>query len=294
MVTPDRLPTNVDPNAAGRSGRSTRKSWTESDTILYALAVGAGQSDPTSELDLTSELTGHGLVALPTMAAAILQFGVDAPDIGHVDLSDVVHADQRTILHRPLPAAGELDVTQNVVHILDKGKGALIRMRADAAIPDGRGQVVSTEWSLYVRGAGGWGGPRGVKKEWNPGNGEAITVELSTRPEQALLYRLTGDRNPLHVDPVFARDAGFERPILHGLCTYGYAIRAALGVCGWDPTEVSETDGRFSRPVYPGEPLTLRLWTSSERVDFQVLNAGGLPVLDRGLIQRRHGVGTGV
>ncbi len=173
-----------------------------------------------------------------------------------------------------------------VVEVLDKGLGAIITYEAtlrchdDGAEPTGR-----TRTSIFVRGGGGFGGSRGATVATHrPARAPDVRITYASRPEQALLYRLSGDRHRLHSDPSFARERGFERPILHGLCTYGYACRALVeGVAGGNPTRLLAMDARFAKPVYPGETLTTEIWIDTpDQVWFRTLDSAGEAVLDGG------------
>jgi acyl dehydratase len=183
-----------------------------------------------------------------------------------VDLATVLHGEQRLQLHRPVPPAGELDIRAHVSKLWDKGSGAIIDTTAEVSV-DGE-PVATAVYSSFVRGGGGFGGERGsgLAAPAHDGPPDAVVVE-ATLPQQAQLYRLNGDTNPLHVDPEFARRAGFERPILHGLCTYGFATRMALPVVAdGEPSNIIAVNARFTGVVYPGEALTVELWrTGTER-----------------------------
>jgi acyl dehydratase len=179
-----------------------------------------------------------------------------------------------------------------VTGIYDKGSGALVVTEAvavDAATGD---PLVTSTSSAFIRGEGGFGGERGPRdgsEVWErPERDPDLRVEEQTRPEQALLYRLTGDRNPLHSDPKFAARGGFDRPILHGMCTYGITGRALLhGVCDSDPARFGSMSGRFTRPVLPGETLVVSIWRDDAGAVFQTANQDGTVVIDRGRIRVR-------
>ncbi len=243
---------SLDPAIEGYEYAPIRKRYDERDCILYALGVGA------TELPFVYE---RGLRALPTFPVvppfAALMLMED--ELG-VDLATVLHGEQRLRLHRPVPVHGELDIRAHVSKLWDKGSGAIIDTTAEVRVD---GEAVATAvYSSFVRGGGGFGGDRGagLAAAGPEGPPEAVVTE-ETHASQALLYRLSGDANPLHADPEFARRAGFERPILHGLCTYGYAARMALPVVAdGDPDAVTGVDARFTGVVYPGETLALELW----------------------------------
>lgn len=236
------------------------------DTILYALGVGAGIPDPLDPADLRFVLE-RGLLALPTMAVVLgwSDAWINNPEYG-IDPRMVLHGEQSLILHAPMPVEGRVRATLTVEDIFDKGpgRGAVLLFRRE--IEDiGRGTHLATSRQIvFVRGDGGFGGksegqprPHPVPEDRDPD----LTLDLPTRPEQALIYRLSGDLNPLHADPDFAKMAGFSRPILHGLCTYGVAGRAVLKLlCGNDPARLARLDGRFTAPVIPGETLRTEVW----------------------------------
>ncbi|GGM50321.1 3-alpha,7-alpha,12-alpha-trihydroxy-5-beta-cholest-24-enoyl-CoA hydratase [Longimycelium tulufanense] len=276
----------LDPNLVGQAEGPWERSWSADDALLYAVAVGAGQDQPLSELSLTTENSADvEQRALPTLGIVLAQFGgPQTIHLGDVDLTTLVHAEQELVLHRPLPVAGRMSLRRQITDVFDKGKGALVVVRTEGVTEDGE-PLLTTRSSVFLRGAGGFGGPRGESTPWEPPAGDPDAVlRFRTAPNQALLYRLTGDRNPLHSDPRFAALGGFERPILHGLCTYGITCRLLVGeLCGGDPTRVHAMFGRFSRPVWPGDELVVSAWRRSDgSALFQTSRAGSDVVLDRG------------
>jgi acyl dehydratase len=177
-----------------------------------------------------------------------------------------------------------------VTGIYDKGSGALIETENHAVDAATGEPMVTTRGSTFIRGEGGFGGDRGTADPWQlPDRAPDHKVTQQTRPEQALLYRLSGDRNPLHADPAFAARGGFSRPILHGLCTYGITGRVLLHeLCGSDPARFRSMAGRFSRPVLPGEALVVSIWTGEDgTAQFQTAKEDGTVVIDRGIVQFR-------
>ncbi len=250
----------LDPAIEGFEYAPIRKRYDERDCILYALGVGA------TELPFVYE---RGLKALPTFPVvppfAALMLMED--ELG-IDLATVLHGEQRLSLHRPVPGHGELDIRARVSKLWDKGSGAIIDTTADVSI-DGE-PVATAVYSSFVRGGGGFGGERGTGLHAAAPDGPPdAVVTARTQTIQALLYRLSGDTNPLHADPEFARSAGFERPILHGLCTYGFAARMALPVVAdGEPANVTGVDARFTGVVYPGETLQLELWRTQPGVAY--------------------------
>ena len=251
----------LDLHAVGRTSTPVRRAWTEDDVMLYALAVGAGAQDPTQELAFTTE-NSHGspLTVLPTFVNLLT--GDEPPPLGDIDPGAVLHAEQSFALHRPLPPSGSARSTSTVSAIYDKGTAALVVVES-VVVDDTTDETLATVRSaLFIRGEGGFGGDRGPTAATAPPDRQSdVRIQAQTRPEQALLYRLTGDRNPLHSDPSQAARAGFEQPILHGMCTYGFTGRALLqAVCASEARRFKGMSGRFSAPVIPGEPLTVEIW----------------------------------
>jgi len=254
--------------------------------LLYALGVGAGLGGPTAELAFTTENTsGVQQQVLPTFAVLVSK--APAPFYGDFDPARLVHAEQAIVVHRPVPVEGTVTARCRVTGIYDKGKGALVATESTAVLADGpsAGEPLATNRSaVYISGEGGFGGERGPSDEWTaPERDPDLTVTLGTRPEQALLYRLSGDRNPLHSDPTFAARGGFPRPILHGLCTYGVTGRALLhGMAGGDPHRLTAMSGRFTATVLPGQSLTVDMWRDGTAVRFRTRTDEGTVVIDRG------------
>jgi acyl dehydratase len=253
----------IDPNAIGATTDPQLFKWTERDTLLYALGVGAG----TDDLAFTTE-NSHDIEqqVLPTYAViACLPFAA-AAKIGTFNLAMLLHGSQEIRLFAPLPAAGKLSVVAEVADIQDKGEGknAIVILKATGTDPDSGTVIAETLTTAVIRGEGGFGGQPGERPAAPaiPDREPDAKVALPTREDQALIYRLTGDRNPLHSDPWFARElAGFPKPILHGLCTYGVAGRALVAeLGGGDATKVTAVAARFTSPVFPGETLTTSIW----------------------------------
>ncbi|NSC21445.1 3-alpha,7-alpha,12-alpha-trihydroxy-5-beta-cholest-24-enoyl-CoA hydratase [Streptomyces albus subsp. chlorinus] len=267
--------------------RSTEIRWDHKDVQLYHLGLGAGvpATDP-AELRYTLESRLHVLPSFATVAGAGMGVvgGLSAPGI-EVDLAAVLHGAQAVTVHRPLPVGGRATSTSRVADVYDKGKAAILVLRTD--VTDDDGPLWSSEAQLFVRGEGGFGGKRGPSARLEaPDRAPDLVTECGTREDQALLYRLSGDWNPLHADPEFARLAGFGRPILHGLCSYGMALKAVVDrVLDGDVTRISSYAVRFAGVVYPGETLRVRVWrldegrlqltaTAVERDDAVVLGNG--------------------
>lgn len=276
---------SLDLGAVGRRTPRTTCRWDSRDAMLYALAVGAGQQDPYADLAFTTENTaGTSQHVMPTFAAVLTDFGAGAgPDIGRIDMTRLVHAEQSVELLRPLPASGTLEVSTEVTGIYDKGSGALVVTESSGWLPDDDTEPsVRTRSSVFIKDAGGFG-TLAPRVSWSaPPRQPDIALDSGSRADQALLYRLTGDRNPLHSDPDFASRAGFEKPILHGMCTFGIVGRVLLNeLCGGDPARFSSMSARFSQPVLPGDPLTVHAWHDEHGVTFRVSSHDGI-VMDRG------------
>ena len=253
------MPINHD--VVGAEGAPIVHSWTSKDALLYAVGVGAG----IDELAFTTE-NSHEVPqrVLPTMAA-VIGAGVSGAisAIGSFDFAMLVHGEQSFVQHREIPVEGSLTATGKIVGIYDKGSGAVVAVEGEC-VDNETGELLLTVGSaIFIRGEGGWGGDRGPSGDRNaaPDRAADASVSYRVRPDQALTYRLSGDRNPLHSDPWFAALAGFDRPILHGLCTYGFTGRALLHtMCGSDPAKFRSMEGRFASPVFPGEQLTIEMW----------------------------------
>lgn len=278
----------INPDALGAKGKPATHSWDSSDAILYALGVGAGAVDPLDELCFTTENT-QGLVqqVLPTMAVVLGVGGGSAlASIGSFNPAMLVHGEQAISIHRAIPVAGAVETTGEITGIYDKGKGAVVEVTSTSVEVTSGEAMFSNVMSVFIRGEGGFGGDRGPSGSKNaaPETSPDHTVTYQTRTDQALLYRLSGDRNPLHSDPAFAAVGGFDRPILHGLCTYGFTGRALLhALCGSDPARFTGMAARFSSPVMPGEALTVKMWeTGVGEALFQTAGADGRTVIDAG------------
>jgi acyl dehydratase len=281
----------LDHSLVGVRSAPVDRSWNTTDAILYALGVGAGADDPTTELAFTTENTaGVEQQVLPTFAVLVAAVRAGRRRLGDFDPAKLVHAEQAFELHATLPVSGTVQVISGVTAIQDKGSGALVTTENTAEL-DGR-PLVTTRSSAFIRGEGGFGRGSGQSDTWTlPDRSPDTLVSYRTRPDQALLYRLSGDRNPLHSDPAFAARGGFDRPILHGLCTYGFTGRALLhAVCGSDPKRFGAMSGRFSRPVVPGQELVVSIWTGNSGPDdaiFRTSTADGTVVIDRGRFRLR-------
>ncbi|GAA3971212.1 MaoC/PaaZ C-terminal domain-containing protein [Streptomyces marokkonensis] len=259
----------IDAAEALAAGPRVREiAWDHKDVQLYHLGIGAGlpATDP-RELRYTLESRLHVLPSFATVAGggppgvigALSVPGVD------VDLAHVLHGGQCLRLHRPVPVRGRASAASRVVAAYDKGTAAVLVLRTE--VTDEGGPLWTDEAEVFVRGEGGWGGERGPSGRTVPPPAAAPdhVAERSVREDQALLYRLSGDWNPLHADPEFAARAGFERPVLHGLCTYGGTLKSVVdSLLEGDVTRVREYRARFAGVVYPGETLRVRMWRSEE------------------------------
>lgn len=257
--------------------------YTDKDTILYALSVGAAPQGPNEDA-LPFVYEGRPMRTLASMATVLMRAPV--PESG-LDFRGVLHGEQRVTLHRAIPPQGRLMVDAGVSRVIDKGaeKGAVVVFESKARLPSGE-PVFTTETVILARRNGGLGGPAGSLSEPHPVPQRApdLTVPVPTRPDQALLYRLNEDRNPLHVDPELAKRAGFPSPILHGLCTYGMACRALTAtVCGQEGSRIRSFDVRFASPVFPGELIELDAWIDGDTVSFRCrVPSRQVVVLDHG------------
>lgn len=248
--------------------------WSERDTMLYALGAGVGQ-DPLDASDLPF-VYEKGLRALPTQSTVISWGAGPSIEAMGFNVSMGVHAQERLEVHRPIAASGEALAQGRVTSVVDRGpgKGALISWQVVLTEP-GTGTAIATlTTTCMARGDGGFGGPsEGGEPSHNvPGRAPDLQVDVQTRPEQALVYRLSGDMNPLHADPSFAKKVGFERPILHGLCTYAIACHAVLkAFAAGDPARLLSHQVRFSAPVLPGDLLRISMWRDASD-DGQVIS----------------------
>lgn len=276
----------INTSAIGATTEPRQRTWTSTDALLYALGVGAGMDDPTgSELEFTTENSRNiSQRVLPTMAVVLQASGLPLNQLGEVNLAMMLHGEQGITLHRPIPVAGTLESTSTITGIWDKTKGAVVDTESSSVLVADGQPLFTTRTSLFFRGEGGWGGDRGPSVTVDiPDTDPDVTIAYQTRSDQALLYRLNGDRNPLHSDPLFAADGGFPKPILHGLCTYGFTGRALLhGLCDADPATFGSMDARFTSPVMPGETLTVRMWRTNDGALFRTHGSDDRVVLDAG------------
>ena len=255
----------------------------DKDVMLYALGVGMGR-DPMDETELAF-VYEKGLKVIPTAATVLSSAGgrpargADQVEQkpGHrasvINFLMVVHGEQKVELHRPLPTSGTFTAQGRTIGAYDKGKDKGAVIINETVWTDEAGEKVATlTGSTFARGDGGFGGPSEGQPEPHeiPSRKADLSVDISTREDQALLYRLNGDRNPLHSDPESAKRSGFPRPILHGLCTYGITCRAVLqAITGFDPDQIASHQARFSAPVFPGDTITVDLWRDGPVISFE-------------------------
>jgi acyl dehydratase len=278
----------INPDAVGSKSDPIEATWTSKDALLYAVGVGAGHDELAFTTENSADIDQQVLPTFPV----VIRSGPAMSKIGSFNPAMLVHGQQAVTLHRPLPVDGTASVTTEITGIYDKGKAAVVVMES-SALSDGD-PLYTTTSSLFIRGEGGWGGDRGPSGPRNvpPERDADEVVTYDTSRDQAFVYRLSGDRNPLHTDPSFAAMGGFDTPILHGLCTYGFTGRALLHtLCDGDPGKFGHVEGRFASPVFPGEALTVRMWSVGDGETVFTTSAGGAGaervVIDQGLL--RHG-----
>ncbi len=258
----------VDLSVIGRKRGPVTFEYTWQDVVLYALGVGAGAGD----LSFVYEHAPGGLKVLPSfcVVAAMKAFPLAREEI---EWPLFIHGEQAIRLHRPLEPSGKISQVGEVTDIFDKGKGALYRIRITGTAEDG-GTLYDADWVVFYLGAGGFGGdpgPPAPKIEFPQDRKPDFSVSDRVAENQAALYRLSGDVNPLHLDPAAAKGAGFDRPILHGLCTYGFATRAIVnGLLDGEADRLLEFKARFSDVVYPGDTLTTEGWQENDHYLIQV------------------------
>ena len=272
----------INPAAVGATGGPAARSWTSKDALLYAVGIGAG----VDELAFTTENTkGTPQRVFPTFAVILGGGGVPMDKIGSFNMALMVHGEQGIELLDEIPPDGALESRGKIAAIWDKGSAAVVEMESEATDAATGKPLFRTRSALFCRGEGGWGGDRGpAVKAAFPDADPTHRVTYETRADQALTYRLSGDRNPLHSDPAFAALGGFDRPILHGLCTYGFTGRALLHtLCDGDPARFRSMNARFSRPVIPGDALTVSMWVDGGAARFRTTNQNGEVVIDQGV-----------
>ena len=265
-----------------------RQTFGPLDAVRYALSIGLGR-DPLDPWQLQFVDDHKGPRIVPSFCSVLGHPGFWLADPRTtVDARRLVHAEQGFRLKRPIPRAGTVVGKTRITDVVDKGaaKGALLYLQKELRDADSGGVIATETRTLMLRGDGGYDGPSGTPRPApeEPGSDPDSTVAVETRPEQALLYRLNGDPNPLHLDPAVARQAGFDRPILHGLCTFGIACHAVLrALAGDDPQSLRSMSARFSAPVFPGETVEVEMWRNG---------AFRVRATDRDVFVLRNGLAT--
>lgn len=280
----------LNPDAVGSTGEVRTTHWNSKDCLLYAVGIGAGQADLAFTTENSIDVPQQ---VYPTFAVVA---GVDnmtggarsMERVGTFNPAMLVHGSQAITLHRPIPVAAEVTLQDRLVAMYDKGKAAVVVVENEVRTVAGE-LLWTTRSSAFIRGEGGWGGDRGPSGPQNEPPADKApdhVVTYQTSPDQAFVYRLSGDRNPLHTDPKFAAMGGFDRPILHGLCTYGFTGRALLAeLCGNDAARFHHIEGRFSSPVMPGEALTIRVWRTEPGAAVFTTSVADRVVIDQGLVK---------
>jgi acyl dehydratase len=262
--------------------------YTDREVMLYAYAIGMG-ADPMDENELAyvneGTFTPRPLKVVPTFAS-VAAWG-SSPGEMNLNRVMVVDGERDITFHKPLPGAAKITADSTVLDVFDKGKDKGAVIRHQTVLKDENGEKLATlVASRFARGDGGFGGPSEGQPEPHkvPSRAPDKIVDITTRPDQALVYRLCGDRNPLHSDPEFAKKAGFPRPILHGMCTYGITCRGVLQTyADYDSSAFKQHIARFSSPVFPGETVTMELWKDGNVVSFEAkVKSRGVTVIKSG------------
>ena len=246
----------INPDAVGSASEPIEASWNSKDALLYAVGIGAGHDDLAFTTENSNDITQ---LVYPTFPVVVgWGRGSAMGKIGSFNPAMLVHGQQAVTLHRPIPIEGTVTLTSKIIGIYDKGSAAVV-VSETVAVMDGE-PLYTNVGSSFMRGEGGWGGERGPSGPKNVPPERPCDQEVTyvTDRDQAFVYRLSGDRNPLHTDPAFAAMGGFDTPILHGLCSYGFTARALLSaLCDNDPARFQHIEGRFASPVIPGDALTV-------------------------------------
>lgn len=263
--------------------RTRSFSWGERDVMLYALAIGCGADSRHDELQYVQE---RGLEVVPTYASVLCWGAGVSPDQMGLNRGRTLHTAETVVLHRPIPVSGSVNANARVTGVWDKGdKGAVIEREIELTDPVTAEVVATIQRTALARADGGFGGPADAPSPPSmPARAADQVLHFITRPEQALVYRLCGDRNPLHAEPRVAATAGFPRPILHGLCTLGICCRAVLEACrSTGFAGLQKFGARFSGPVFPGEEIEVALWFCGEQVAFSArVPSRDAPVISHG------------
>jgi len=283
----------INPDAVGSQGEPFIATWDSKDCLLYAVGIGAGAADLPFSTENSRDKDGNLIPqqVYPTFPVILTRDpGSPMRNIGTFNPAMLVHGQQAVTLHKPVPVEGSARVVTRITGIYDKGKGAVVATEQTAVDATDGSPMFTLNSSAFIRGEGGWGGDRGPGGDKNvpPSRAADHRVSYRTNPDQAYVYRLSGDRNPLHSDPTFAAMGGFDRPILHGLCTYGFTGRALLAaLCNNDASRFSHSEGRFASPVIAGEELTVSIWVTSPGEAVFTTAVGDRVVLDQGLVRFR-------
>ena len=245
-------------------------SYTDKDSILYGLGVGLG-NDPMN-MDELKYVYENGQIALPSMATNF-QYHSSLLMSANLNFIMVVHGEQKLSIINPIPVSGEFVADMKVINCFDKGasKGAIVEVETTVKLKSDGTEICKLISTTFARGDGGFCGPESPpQKVYEPEGTPDIVDEITTKPDQALIFRLSGDYNPLHSDPNFAKAAGFPKPILHGLCTYGVACRSIVKTaCDKDVKKLKSFNCRFSSPVFPGETIVTEMWKNGNVINFQ-------------------------
>ena len=278
----------INPDAVGTQGEPFVVSWDSKDCLLYAVGIGAGADDLPFSTENSKDVVQQVYPTFPVIVTR--DPGSPMRNIGTFNPAMLVHGQQAVTLHRSVPVEGSARIVTRITGIYDKGKGAVVATEQVAVDAQDGSPMFTLNSSAFIRGEGGWGGDRGPGGDKNvpPACTPDHTVKYRTSPDQAYVYRLSGDRNPLHSDPKFAAMGGFDKPILHGLCTYGFTGRALLAsLCNNDASRFTHIEGRFASPVIPGEELTVAIWQTGSGEAVFTTSVGDRTVLDQGLVRFR-------
>jgi acyl dehydratase len=264
--------------------------YTKDQVILYHLGIGAGvpATDP-KELEYTYEKNLKVMPSFAVIPAFGSMGGIAAVPGMQFNFAMLLHGEQEVILHKPLPPAQKLKTSGQIVDIFDKGKAALVIMESTARDESGE-KLFTNRFSLFIRGEGGFGGDSGPKVgNVAPDRKPDGVVTRTTLPQQALIYRLSGDKNPLHCDPDFAKMAGFDKPIIHGLCSYGIACKAIVDeVLGGDVSQVARYQARFAGVAFPGETYQVSYWKQGKQILLEARSVErGAPIITNAVVELR-------
>jgi acyl dehydratase len=269
----------------GRRLKDWELSYTDNQVLLYNLSIGMGREGLDDELAYVFEQPA--LQCTPSFAALLAQGGSRVMGGAGLNIARILHGEERLVLHRPLPASGRILSTSWISELTDKGeKGAIITVSTEGRLAEEADPLYRVDHVIFARGDGGFGGPSRstFMPHIVPDRQPDLVYVIQTRIDDALVYRLNGDRNPLHAHPDAARKGGFDRPILHGMCSYGMACRAVLAsVCGYDVARMKSFDARFTSPVFPGETIHTDIWVDGPVVSFRSrVAARGITSLNNG------------